>query len=47
MVTCIWIAIPGHIISPNNNIELDIQILYPNQSTDYQTLKNLRLMQLA
>ncbi|EAO9680864.1 hypothetical protein BKE81_08555 [Salmonella enterica] len=38
---------PGHVISPEKNIELDIEILYPNQSTDYQTLKNLRLMQLA
>ncbi|EAM2803682.1 hypothetical protein IRR91_000970 [Salmonella enterica] len=38
---------PGHVIAPDKNIELDIQILYPNQSSDYQTLKNLRLMQLA
>ncbi|ECJ4505939.1 hypothetical protein DNU24_09385 [Salmonella enterica subsp. salamae] len=36
---------PGHVIAPENDIELDIQIIYPNQSTDYQTLKNLRLMQ--
>ncbi|ECG8588413.1 hypothetical protein FNI11_01280 [Salmonella enterica subsp. salamae] len=36
---------PGHVIAPEKDIELDIQIIYPNQSTDYQTLKNLRLMQ--
>lgn len=37
----------GHVIEPNKSIDLNIQIIYPGQSTDYNTLKNLRLMQLG
>ncbi|WP_253378876.1 peptidase inhibitor family I36 protein [unidentified bacterial endosymbiont] len=37
----------GHTIDPGKSVELDIQILYPNQSEENKTLKNLRLVQLA
>ena len=36
-----------HIIKPEMDMALSMQIVYPNQSTDYETLKNLRLVQLA
>ncbi|OTA14561.1 hypothetical protein Xvie_03590 [Xenorhabdus vietnamensis] len=40
-------SISGHVIAPNQDVELDIQILYPGESTDYETLQNLRLEQLS
>jgi len=40
-------SLNNHIIKPEVDMPLSIQIIYPNQSTDYETLKNLRLVQFA
>ncbi|MBD2801858.1 hypothetical protein ID854_15765 [Xenorhabdus sp. M] len=40
-------SVSGHVITPAQDVELDIQILYPGESTDYETLENLRLEQLS
>ncbi|MDC9623344.1 hypothetical protein PSI22_17285 [Xenorhabdus sp. XENO-7] len=40
-------SISGHVVDPDQEFELDIQILYPGESTDYETLQNLRLEQLS
>lgn len=37
----------GHIIGPNQDVPLDIQIIYPGESTDYNVINNLRLEQLS
>lgn len=37
----------GHIIGPNQDVALDIQIIYPGESAEYNTIHNLRLEQLS
>lgn len=39
-------SLAGHVIAPEQDIELNVQILYPGESADYETLQNLTLMQL-
>ena len=40
-------SVEGNIISPNNSIDLALQVVYPGQSDDYKTIKNLTLEQLS
>jgi hypothetical protein len=40
-------SISGNIISPNQDLPMDIQIIYPKLSSDYKVIKNMSLEQLT